>query len=256
MRKLAWCVAGFLVLWLAASAAQAGDLTGWGVILLHGKWAPAESAGKGAGGKSAAAVAKPLREAGALVSRPAMPWAEGGTYVPYEQCLDMVAQEVAALRAKGARKVAVVGSSIGGNVAMGYAATRRGIDAVIVLAPGHFPQRFISQTGNDLARARAAVAAGRGNEVGSYIDNNQGTTRQVRATAAGYASFFDPDGPANFARYVGAGGTPQLWVIGRSDPIAQGAAQASGGSVITLNAGHAELPEAAAHDVVAWLKAR
>ncbi|MBS0525068.1 MAG: alpha/beta hydrolase [Proteobacteria bacterium] len=245
--------------WLAALCgvllvlpASAAELTGWGVVVLHGKWAPAQ----GGGSKGVAATAKALREAGAVVSRPSMPWAEGDTYVPYEQCIDMVAQEVAGLRAKGVRKVAVVGASIGGNVAMGYAATRRGIDAVVVIAPGHFPQRFISQTGNDLARARAAIAAGRGGEVGSYIDNNQGTTRQVHATAAGYLSFFDPDGPANFARYTGAGGIPQLWIIGNGDSIAQGAAQTSGGSIVTLNATHSELPAVAARDVVAWLKTK
>lgn len=247
VRVVALCCAIF-----ATQAASAAELSGWGVVVLHGKWASAQ----GGGSKGIAVTAKALREAGALVSRPTMPWADSGTYLPYEQCLDIVAQEVAGLRAKGVRKVAVVGTSIGGNVAMGYAASRRGIDAVVVIAPGHFPQRFIAQTGNDLARARAAIAAGRGGEVGSYIDNNQGATRQVQATAVGYVSFFDPDGPANFARYTEAGGTPQLWIIGRSDPVAQGAAQGAGGTIITLNATHADLPAEAAHDVVAWLKTK
>src|SRR5689334_3498524 len=129
VRVVALCCAIF-----ATQAASAADLAGWGVVVLHGKWASAQ----GGGSKGIAATAKALREAGAQVSRPTMPWADGGTYLPYEQCLDIVAQEVAGLRAKGVRKVAVVGTSIGGNVAMGYAASRRGIDAVVVIAPGHF----------------------------------------------------------------------------------------------------------------------
>jgi pimeloyl-ACP methyl ester carboxylesterase len=233
------------------NAAAASDLSAWGVVLLHGKWG---MPGRSGGTKGLGLVASALRSAGDRVVAPAMPWAKGGTYLTFDESLAMVGQQVAELRAGGARRVAVVGYSIGGNVAIGYAALRRGIDAVVVMAPGHQPALFAQRTGTDLARAKAEVAAGRGTAVGNYTDVNQGTNAQVRATAAGYVSFFDPNGPASFGHYSGAGGVPLLWVVGRQDGNTASIAAAGGGKTVVVNGTHVEVPAAGAADVVGWLK--
>lgn len=235
----------------AFGAAAASNLSGWGAVLLHGKWA---TPGRSGGTRGLGPVAQALKSAGATTISPVMPWTKGGTYLTYDQSLDMVGQQVAQLRAGGARRIAVIGHSIGANVAIGYAALRRGIDAVVVMAPGHQPALFIQRTGPDLARAKTEVAAGRGTAVGNYIDVNQGTTATVKATAAGYVSFFDPDGPASFNRYNGAGGVPLLWVVSRQDGNTVAMASAGGGKTVIVTGPHEEVPGAGAADVVSWLK--
>jgi pimeloyl-ACP methyl ester carboxylesterase len=240
MRRFFAVVAALLLVALGAPA-RAADLKGWGVVMLHGK-------GGGPGGL--APVTSALTRAGASVVAPRMSWAS--TYVTYDQALAEVGRYVAQLRARGARRIALVGQSLGANVAMGYAAQRGGVQAVVAMAPGHQPDVFIRQTGESLERARALVAAGRGNEVGAYTDINQGRISQVRTTAAAYASFFDPSGPALFSRNAGAGGASVLWVVGSGDPGAQRLAR--GGTIVNVQANHFTTPAAGAAQVVAWLE--
>jgi dienelactone hydrolase len=222
--------------------AAAKDLKGWGIVVMHGK-----------GGKpgSMSAVSSALTAAGASVVTPAMSWSSG--YRTYSQTLDEVAGHINSLRAKGATRIALVGQSLGANVALGYGAQRGGVAAIVAMAPGHRPEAFIGKSGESLARAKQAVAAGRGSEVGSYFDTNQGRTFQVQTTAAAYVSFFDPAGPAVMSRNAAAlKGASLLWVIGTGDAGAQ--AVARGGKTITVSGGHFETPKVSAGEVVAWLQ--
>ena len=223
--------------------AQAKDLKGWGVVLIHGKkGSPASLSG----------LASALTAAGAITASPPMPWPNG--YRTYDAVLNEIGQQVAALRSKGATRIVLAGHSIGANMALGYGAQRGGVDAVIALGPGHQPDRFIRRTGDSLARAKQAVAAGHGGEVSTYTDVNQGDVFQVRTSAASYVSFFDPNGPAaqmtaNAGRLKGA---KLLWVVGTGDPGAR--AVAHGGKVVTVSAGHGNTPRAGAAEIVAWLE--
>lgn len=231
------CLAGF-----APTAVQAKGLKGWGVVVMHGK-----------GGKPAnvASVAAALSSAGAVVVNPSMSWASG--YRTYNEALDEVGGHIASLRSKGATRIALVGHSIGANIALGYGAQRGGVAAVIAMGPGHQPDRFITKTKESLDRAKQAVAAGRGTETGTYLDSNQGQEFEIRTTAVAYVSFFDPAGPALISRNAaGLKGAALLWVVGNGDAPAK--AVVSGGKSITVPGGHKDTPAAGAKDVVAWLE--
>jgi pimeloyl-ACP methyl ester carboxylesterase len=225
------------------SPTTAKDLKGWGVVLIHGK--------KG-NPASLASVASALTAAGAVVATPTMPWPDG--YRPYDQILGEVDRQVASLRSKGATRIALVGHSIGANIALSYAAQHGDIAAVAAIAPGHRPDRFLKHTGDSLARAKQAVAAGQGSATASFTDVNQGRTYPVRTTAAAYVSFFDPAGPAGaMARNAGrVSGGKLLWIVGTGDDGARSLAQ--GGKIITVKAGHKDTPQAGRADLVAWLQ--
>jgi len=226
----------------APDVALAKDLKGWGIVVMHGK-----------GGKPASMsqVSSALTAAGAIVVTPTMSWSNG--YKTYPQTLDEVAGHIAALRAKGATRIALVGQSLGANVALGYGAQRGGVAAVVAMAPGHRPEAFIGKSGESLARAKQAVASGHGGDVGSYLDTNQGRIYQVQTTAAAYVSFFDPAGPAVMSRNASAlKGASLLWIIGNGDAGAQ--AVAHGGKIVRVSGGHFDTPKIAAPEVVTWLE--
>ena len=230
------CFAGF------ALTAQAKDLTGWGIVVMHGK-----------GGQpgSMSAVSSALTAAGASVVTPTMSWSNG--YRTYSATLDEVAGHIASLRAKGATRIALVGQSLGANVALGYGAQRGGVQAVVALAPGHFPEPYASKSAASLARAKQAVAAGRGSEGGSYFDTNQGKEYDVRTTAAAYVSFFDPAGPAVMSRNAANLKVKNLlWIVGSGDAGANSVAK--GGKVVHVSGGHFDTPKVSAPEVVSWLQ--
>ncbi len=230
------CFAGF------ALTAQAKDLTGWGIVVMHGK-----------GGQpgSMSAVSSALTAAGASVVTPTISWSNG--YRTYSATLDEVAGHIASLRAKGATRIALVGQSLGANVALGYGAQRGGVQAVVAMAPGHFPERFASKSAASLARAKQAVAAGRGSEVGSYFDTNQGKEYDVRPTAAAYVSFFAPAGPAVMSRNAANLKVKNLlWIVGSGDAGANSVAK--GGKVVHVSGGHFDTPKVSAPEVVSWLQ--
>ncbi len=227
---------------LAVTTAEAADLNGWGVLLLHGK---------GASSGSMSPVAGALSAAGATVINPTFFWSSG--YETHDQGLAQIGAYVAQLKAQGARRIALVGHSLGANMALGYAASRRGVQAVVAMGPGHQPDRTLAATGESVARAKAMIDAGRGNETASFADNNQGRVFQVTTTAAAYYSFFNPNGRAVIARNAGAGGAKVLWVVGTADRGAQMVAR--GGKTIMVGADHRSTPGAGAQEVVEWLGA-
>ncbi len=232
----------FFAVFFLAGAAQAKDLKDWGVVVMHGK-----------GGQpgSMSAISSALTAAGATVATPTMSWSTG--YKTYPATLDEVAGHISSLRAKGATRIALVGQSLGANVALGYGAQRGDVQAVVAMAPGHFPERFASKSAESFARAKQAVAAGRGSEIGSYYDTNQGKEFQVRTTAAAYVSFFDPAGPAVMSRNAGNLKVRNLlWIVGTGDSGARSVAK--GGKVVTVSGGHFETPKVSAPEVVSWLQ--
>lgn len=234
-------VLAFLVTGLATPSCAQG-LKDWGVLVLHGK---------SGGGKSLEAVAAALRSDGAKVAMPAMSWVK--SYSTYEATLDEVARHVAALRAQGAKRVALVGQSLGANVALGYAALRGGADAVAAIAPGHQPDRFLRFTEDSLLRAKQMVAAGRGGETTVFVDVNQGKKFEIRTTAAAYVSFFDPEGPAMMKRNASnLSNVKLLWVIGSEDVNAR--AVVIGGKTVSVAGDHFATANAGAREIVVWLK--
>jgi pimeloyl-ACP methyl ester carboxylesterase len=228
----------------ASAQATAKDLTGWGAVVMHGK-------GGGTGGVSS--VSSALSAAGAKVVKPSMSWSSG--YRTYSQSLDEVAGHIASLKAQGATRIALVGHSLGANVALGYGAQRGGVAAVVAIGPGHQPDKFVRQPEirDSLDRAKKMVASGQGAQSASFADSNQGRSSQVNTTAAAYVSFFDPAGPAVMGRNSGSlRGAKLLWVVGSGDPGARSVAH--GGTVINVSAGHFDTPSAGAAQIVSWLE--
>lgn len=242
MLRILISIATLMGFMFSPNSTSAKELQDWGVVVLPGKEGKAVQM---------APVSSALTAAGAAVVTPTVSW--GKQLATYSETLDEVAKHVASLRSKGAKRIAIVGQSLGANIALGYGAQRGDVQAIIAMAPGHFPERFIAKSGESLARAQQAVAAGRGKEIGSYFDTNQGQEFETRTTAEAYVSFFDPAGPAIISRNAAALKVSSLlWIIGTNDALAKAAA--SGGKIVTVPGGHGDTPKNGAKDVVAWLQ--
>jgi pimeloyl-ACP methyl ester carboxylesterase len=240
-RKPASCVLAGSLLLFGTGVASSQNLQGWGVVLIHGK------SGR-FGGLSR--VESAVSQFGAATSAPRMSWSS--EYRTYDETLAEVDAAVRRLRSGGARRIALIGQSLGANVALGYMARRGRVNAVVAISPGHHPPRFARWTRESIARARQMVRSGQGNVRSSFLDINQGRTFQVTATARAYLSFFDPRGPAVIPRNAGRRrGARLLWVVGTRDRRA--GTLVRGGRVLRVPAGHRGAGRVAAQDIAYWL---
>jgi dienelactone hydrolase len=205
----------FLIAPLATAAAQSPTLAGFGVVLLHGKGGTPTSMIEG--------LSEALKKEGALVEAPELPWSHRRIYdATYDQAMAEIDLAVQKLKWAGAKRIVIAGHSLGGNAAIGYAARREDLTAVIALAPGHLPEAWALRlrTKGAIAKAKQLVANGQGDVRMSFPDLAQGIPFQVKATPAVYLSMFDPEGPAVIPRNAAAmGDVPFLWVVGIGDPI-------------------------------------
>ncbi|MBI5120684.1 MAG: alpha/beta hydrolase [Rhodospirillales bacterium] len=228
-----------------------------GVILMHGKW--------GSPDYNIVQLADKLNAAGFLVERPLMPWSRKRDYdADYTQAMEEIDAVAERLRKRGATQIAVGGHSFGANVALGYAATRPDVAAILALAPGHVPELFASRLTESIAKARNLVEQGRGEETANFDDINQGKTKIITPKARVYLSYFDPDGPAVMPRNAAAikKPTPFLWVIGTGDSLYQrgesyaySKAPAHPASrYLVVEAQHVDTPDVAADKIVEWIK--
>ena len=236
-------------------APAAGD--DLGVILLHGK------AGSPSG--YVHKLASVLQSKGYLVSTPTMPWAQDRIYdASFEEAMREIDREIDSLRQKGAKFIVVAGHSLGANAALGYASSRDSAGGIIALAPAHTPelQGFIKRVGQDVSRARALIAAGKGKEKQRFSDVNQGRALEITATAEVFLSWFDPDGPAVMPKSAASfkAPIPLLLVVGSNDRTAQGrdyifdkAPPHAKSRFVTVSADHFGVPSAAIEEVVTWL---
>jgi len=249
--------ARLLCLLLLITPVQAASLQGLGVVFLHGKgvWTGAFDGG----------IPAALEAEGAVAAAPEMPWSVGRIYgATYDEAMREIDAAVAGLKAKGATRIVIIGHSLGANAAIGYAAHRHGVAAVVALSPGHLPEtaEMRARTGEAVVQARALLAAGEKSRR-VWPDRIQGVPTFATASPAVYLSMFDPDGPAVIPKNAAAlHGVPLLWVVGTSDPIfARGrdyafmrAPRNPKSRYIEVSAGHLTAPRAAQSQVVEWLK--
>lgn len=182
-----------------------------GIVLMHGKLGVPEHV---------ALLADTLTERGHLVVTPDMPWSRARRYdKSLEDSHPEIDQWVAALREMGAERIVVGGHSMGANMAMAYAATHPGVDAVLAIGPGQTveAESFAGRLGDSVARARLLVAEGRGDVAAAFTDLHLGKTSTVTLPARIYASYFDPAGLANMPANAPRLGMPLLWVVGLQD---------------------------------------
>ena len=254
-----WLACLLCLLWLVATVipVHAASLQGTGVVFLHGKgvWAGAFDGG----------IPAALEAEGAVVAAPEMPWSFGRLYgATYDEAMGEIDAAVAGLKAKGATRIVVIGHSLGANAAIGYAARRSAVAAVVALAPGHLPEtaEMRARTEDAIAQARRMLAAGLATRR-IWPDMIQGIPTFASATPAVYLSMFDPNGPAVIPKNAAAmRAIPLLWVAGTSDPIfARGrdyaftrGAKNPKSRYVEVSAGHLTTPWAAQAQVVEWLK--
>jgi pimeloyl-ACP methyl ester carboxylesterase len=249
----------FVVVALSAVATpvRAGSLQGTGVVFLHGKgvWTGAFDGG----------IPAALEAEGAVVASPEMPWSFGRMYgATYDEAMREIDAAVAGLKAKGASRIIVIGHSLGANAAIGYAARRSVVAAVVAMSPGHLPEtdELRSRTADAIVEARRLLAAG-DKSPHTWPDRIQGIPTFATATPAVYLSMFDPNGPAVIPKNAASlRGIPFLWVVGNLDPIySRGREYAFARApknpksrYIEVTATHLTTPRAAHALVVEWVK--
>lgn len=256
--------AAFSLLLLAgafSAAAPAANLQGLGVVYLHGKggWPGALNGG----------ILGDLKEEGALVATPEMPWSFHRRYdATYDQAMAEIDAAIAGLKSGGARRIVLIGISLGANAAIGFAARNPDLAGVVALAPGHLPEvgNMRSFVGDAVARAKALAAEGKGDVPQSFPDMAQGIPLTTTATPNVYLSWFDPDGPAVIPRNAAQIGTaasppPLLWVVGKLDPIDRrgpdyafnALAKNPKSQYVEVFAGHLTTALAARRQVIDWI---
>ena len=243
---------------LTPRVARALDLEDVGVVFIHGKgvWTGAFDGG----------LAVALREAGAKVVTPEMPWSFSRIYgATYEEALGEIDVAVKSLRDQGASEIVVIGHSMGANAAIGYAASHGPLAAVVALAPGHLPEveGLKGRTHEALIEAAQLLAQGKGDVRRRFPDMVGGIPTWVSATPRVYLSMFDPNGAAVIPKNAAAmPPIPLLWVDGRFDPIASRgkdyaytlAAKNPKSRYVMVFAGHLGVPGSARTTIISWLK--
>ncbi len=243
------------------AAAPAVSRQGFGIVYLHGKgaWPGALDGG----------ILSGLEEEGAQIAKPEMPWSFNRRYgATFDQAMAEIDAVVAELKAKGARRIVVIGHSLGGNAAIGYAARHPDLTGVVAIAPGHLPEAGLMRgyVADAVARAKQLIAEGKGDVTQSFPDMAQGIPLVAHATPRVYLSMFDPDGPAVIPKNAAAIGAerppvPLLWVVGKLDPIDRrgpeyaynAAAKNPKSKYVEVFADHLTTPLVAHSKVIDWI---
>jgi pimeloyl-ACP methyl ester carboxylesterase len=173
-----------------------------GVLLMHGKQ------GGGPRDNSLDTLNKKLKEQGWIVLKPEMPWSFN-RFIDGDWNLAMSEMDahVRTLKEMGAKKILVMGHSLGSPAAMSYAVRHPGqVHALALLAPGHVPYYYslcipyspIRMCGvkDGVEQARKEVDAGNGDKRLSMVDINQGRRNPVWMTPRSYLSYYDPTSDA------------------------------------------------------------
>lgn len=259
LRRCALLSALAAVLLLAlccAAPVRAGDER-LGVVVLHDKNdSPERHVGE---------LVRLLRNVGFQVVVPELPWSrKRGFDATYQQALVEIGLAVEGLRQDGATQVALVGHGLGANAALGYAASRGGIAALVALAPSHDPERYREVFLPDVRKARSMVSMSAGQTRSLFMDMYQDKDYDLSTTAEVYLSFNDPDGQAVMPRSCAAlkEPIPLLWVVGLRDPLSHlgryyafsKAPDHPKSSYEEVNADHQGVPREAARMVAAWLR--
>ena len=256
MRSLIFGLAGVLLILSPSAPAIAQDKP-CAVVLMHGKWGNTRYISF-FGNKL-----EPVCEYKSIE----MPWSSGRSYdEPYPVALAEIKTQVAEFRQRGFRRVFIAGHSFGANAAMAYMAVDGDADGIIALAPGHAPFYMYSKgvSKDAVDRARRLVAEGKGGETVDMEDLNQGVKKSVSMKASVLLSYFDPEGLGHMQLTAGKfrKPVPFLYVIGTHDPfypygpdlIFNKTPPHPSSRYMVVDADHRGTPDAAAEQVLAWIK--
>ena len=254
-RLLALCA---LFLFSALPAFAGGPI---GIVLLHGK--------TGMPGQMTH-LASSLSAAGYLIETPEMCWSKKRIFdKSLSDCLLEVDAAVARLKAKGAGRVVIAGTSQGAMAAFDYGATRDGLSGIVAMAPAADPVNPAKYPGfaEGLDKAKSLIASGQGDAPAEIPDLvSGGKTVPVKTTANIYMSFHAPDSPVATIPNLTADLMPRqkapvLWIAGSRDlsqaqgPAAFAALPANPlNRYATVDADHGGTADASAATIIAWLK--
>ena len=225
-----------------------------GVVLLHGKWGRPQNV---------LPLARQLESAGYPAQAPEMAWSARRLYdVDYPAALKEIEKHVSQLRARGAKRVIIAGQSMGANAAVAYAYSGLDADGLVLMSPGHFPERGMGRRVREhVARARAMAAGGQADESAGFV--NQGRSATITATARNYLSYFDAEGLGASTRNIRslARPIPLLLAIGTRDPfypdakaMFDSAPVHRASRYLVLETDHANVPAAVAPELLKWLE--
>lgn len=214
MRRLALALA---LVWAGASPGSAQPVVAKqdvGIIFLHGRLGSPDYL---------APLLQALRAEGYRAETLAMSWSRARVFdSTVKESMAEIDAVTNRLRAQGVRRLVVAGHSLGGAAAPRYGATRQQVDGLILVAASWNPagrgwQRIV---GESVARARAAIDAGRGRATDTYqYVANDGSAASVVAVARGFHDFNRGDSPmgvpANARAFTRA--LPVLWISAAAD---------------------------------------
>ncbi|MFZ5868701.1 MAG: alpha/beta hydrolase [Thermodesulfobacteriota bacterium] len=253
--RIAFGILGFLTLILPAFASDPSEV---GIVLMHGK--------QGLPGPVIGGLAGKLRSAGYAVSTPVMPWSRDRIYATtVDGAMREIDRTCDQLRKQGAKKIIVAGQSLGANAAIRYAATRKNINGLICLAPGHSPERppMRDRRAKDVERAKQMVDEGNKSQAVQFTDGNMGRAFQIVVRPDVYLSWVDPEGPAVMPRNAASikAPIPILFVVGSLDSFAPSkeyifdkAPYHPKSRFVTVSADHLGVPSASIDVVLSWLE--
>ncbi len=215
--------AASLLVWLVLGPLAAAASSDIGVVVMHGK------EGLPAGMQP---MATALEGAGHHVVVPTLAWSRNRIYdKSVADALLEIDAAVEQLKAKGAKRIVVLGHSLGGSVALRYAAKRPGLAGVALSAPAHNPDSETARRlfTKDLERARASIAQGKITETQSFLDANGGDARGLRTyavvvTPPVYVSWWgEEDGELLSPRNAAALNPPMpvLFLVAKTDRFAR-----------------------------------
>lgn len=259
-------LAGLMV--LPSVTAQAQERLG--ILLMHGKQ------GGNQYDSSLNSLHGKMQDAGFIVVKPEMPWSFN-RYIDgnWNSAMAEIHAHVQKLKDMGARKIALIGHSLGSPAAMSYAARNPGeVHALGLLAPGHVPYYYslcipyspIKQCGvkDGVEQARKEIEAGNRDKKKPQVDINQGRRNVVWMTANDYLSYFDPASDAEMAVTAVKipASVPVLWLIGDKDYLIREGRKYvfdklptnTKSQYLEVSGNHISTPAVAADQVIQWLK--
>ncbi len=218
-----------------------------------------------------AKLAAALDTAGYITGRPEMCWSKKRIYdKPFDACLAEIDAAIGRLKAMGATKVVLGGTSLGAVAALAYAANHPDLTGVIAIVPAADPvdPSPYPEFAASLRHARALVKADKGGEQASFSDIvTGGVNVTVNVSPKLFMSFHGPDSPASTVKNglsvlsLPRIAVPTLWVVATQDPSQAIAPQMFAkipknplSELDKVDADHAGAPDASPAIILAWLK--
>lgn len=229
-----------------------------GALVLHGK---------GESPDRVAELVHALRLENVIVAAPEMPWSARRLYdrsVPEADA--EIDAAIKGLREQEARRVYLIGHSLGASYAVRYG-SRPGVNGIVAIGPDHTPEnpRYINTFANDIRRARELIAAGRPRTVFEFFDLLWGNRRsRVTTSAQTFVSYFDADGAMNMTRNAQAlrRDVLVLWIVPSGDPAARQSAldlyqrlpQNAGSRLVELPVDYSKVMSASVPTILGWMR--